>query len=234
MTNGIKMLAALAAAISLAGCVQEARIAMPSDLAARTERLELSGIGGSGTGSLRIGQSTGRFSRSAEQWALFATTKRTGDGSFSVAGPEVGGELSALCDYGEREVNVSIVSVTTDRLVYSCDFAREGRPIAAKLVLEERQDKVRTLISRRVGSLRFEGQDIGIRSINEFEGGKLPTPSPLGYMFDVGGAEIGAVDLNGSPKIIHAPADPKLRQAMIAASLALAVFWDPADVDPDR
>jgi hypothetical protein len=56
------------------------------------------------------------------------------------------------------------------------------------------------------GVLLFEGQRIGLRSIHTFGAGKLPTAAPLGYGFDAEGEAIGAVDLNGLHKTIHAPA----------------------------
>lgn len=79
--------------------------------------------------------------------------------------------------------------------------------------------------------LLFDRQLIGIRSIHRFEGGKVPAATPLGYAFSVDGREIGAIDLNGPDKTVFVPRDPRLREAVLAASLALSIFWDPGDSD---
>ena len=80
----------------------------------------------------------------------------------------------------------------------------------------------------RAGELRLGQLTVAIRPIHQAQGGGLPTDMPLGYAFDVGGRQIGAVDLNGTNKTIYAPRQPgSERDAVLMASLALSVFWDP-------
>jgi hypothetical protein len=220
------------AASALAGCgIREAHIAMPSHLAAATERLELRGMGGGTRGDFRLAGMPGSFTRSAERLGIFdpLLVRNSGGGSFRLEGARPGEDLAGRCRFREREVNVGNVSVTPDRLMFRCGFARGGMPIAAELVLEDPKGALGTLHGRaeRTGILYFEGQRIAIRSIHRDQGGGLPSPHAIGYMFEAGGREIGAVDLNGV-KTVFAPRDPAAREAVIAASLALSIFWDPA------
>ena len=74
----------------------------------------------------------------------------------------------------------------------------------------------------------FPPKPTGVPGLDTVLGGGLPTGMPLGYAFDVGGRQIGAVDLNGTNKTIYAPSRPgPERDAVLMASLALSVFWDP-------
>jgi hypothetical protein len=109
-------------------------------------------------------------------------------------------------------------------------FHRNGRPMAAELVLADPKPALGTLHGRaeRFGRLYIEGREIAIRSIHRDERGGLATPTALGYMFEAGGREVGAIDMNGPDKTLYVPRDPQLREAVIAAGLALSIFWDPA------
>jgi hypothetical protein len=230
-------LAALAAAgLSLAGCVREARIAMPAELAASTERLELRGLGGGTSGAFDLAGARGRFTRGAERLAILdpALVRHRGGSSFELAASPKAGALGGLCSYREGRVTIGPVSVTPRRLAYACDFARDGRPLAAGLVIEDPAGAFGTLHGRseRIGTLWFEGREIGVRSIHRDAGGGLPVPHALGYMFEAEGREIGAVDLNGTNKTIFAPRSGPDREAVIAGAVALSIFWDPAEVQP--
>lgn len=226
-----RMILALAlAGTALSGCVKEARIAMPSDVAPRTDRVELRGMGAGTRGDFDLGGAPGRFVRGAGRASGFGLVHKGGGGRFSVAGPA--GELSGGCDFREDKVELSTsVQVTARPFAYRCDFERDGRPIDALLTLDEARGGAAAFRYARTGTLSFEGQRIGIKSIHHFEGGKLPTLTPLGYAFEVGGGQIGAIDLNGGDKILFVPRDPRQREAVLAASLALAILWDPADSD---
>ncbi len=59
-------------------------------------------------------------------------------------------------------------------------------------------------------------------------GDRVPAGTPLGYAFHLDGRQIGAVDLNGTDKTIYAPRAGPEREAVLAAGLALSIFWDPA------
>lgn len=219
--------------LSAAGCVREAHIAMPSELAA-AERIELTGMNGASRGRLELAGAQGEFTRSAERLSIADSllVRRRGGGTFRISGPGIEGELSGSCGYRESEIDAGPVHVTTARFAYACDFRRDGRPIAAELVIEDPAGAAGTLHGRteRVGTLFFEGLEIELGSIHRDSGGGLPVPHALGYSFEAQGRPLGAVDLNGSNKTLYLPRDARRREAVIAGSLALAVLWDPAVV----
>jgi hypothetical protein len=132
-------------------------------------------------------------------------------------------------------VNAGPISVTSGRLVFHCDFARGGRPIDANFVISDPSSAWGTVHGRdeRTGMLVYEGRKIAVHSIHRDVAGGLPTPTALGYSFSADGREIGAVDLNGLNKTLYVPRNGPDREAVIAASVALSTFWDPAIVQSD-
>jgi hypothetical protein len=175
------------------------------------------------------------FTRSAERLGVFdpLLVKHSGGGSFRLSGAAGLAELAARCTYREGTVNVGPISITPRRLAFHCDFARDGRPIDAALILEDPKDSLGTVHGRdeRLGMLYYEGRRIDVRSIHRDQSGGLPARTPLGYMFSQDGQEVGAVDLNGPGKTIFAPRTGAEREAVIAAGLALSTFWDPAELN---
>jgi hypothetical protein len=220
------------AALTATGCVREARIAMPSHVVAETERLELTGLGGWERGNFRLGATEGRFSRHAlQRRADPVLVENVGGGRFEASGPELGAQLSGTCGFHESELDTGILTVAGQRLAYGCEFVRDGRPLEGGLLLAEAPRGRGLLAGRtRVGELQIGDTVIGIRAIHDMEGGALPTGTPLGYAFDVGRKQIGAIDLNGPNKTIYAPREPGAeRDAVLIASLALSIFWDPGE-----
>ena len=228
--RGILSTSIIAAASMLAACAADSRIAMAGDILASTQELKLTGMGGWQDGRFKLGASDGRFSRRATQTTLLDTfVRNAGGGSFEIAGPEVGGAASGRCGYEEREIDAGLVTVPNGRLSYNCRFELNGTPVAGGLMLAEVPHGGGILAGRtRAGELRLGQQVVTIRPIHHARGGGLPTGSPLGYAFDLDGRQIGAVDLNGTTKTIYAPIQPgSQRDAVLLASLALSVFWDP-------
>lgn len=229
--------AATLATAMLAGCVREARIALPSELAASSERLELRGMGGGRTGRFELAGARGTFSRTADRLAVSDPlfVGHTGGGRFEIEGAPGVAPLGGRCGYRQGQVNVGPISVTPRRLAFHCAFGRGGEPIDASLLIEDPDAPLGSLDgrARRAGVMFFEGAWIDIRSIHRDAGGGLPLPTPLGYAFSIAGRPIGAVDLNGSNKTIFAPHAGPDREAVMAAAAALAIFWDPAEVRPD-
>ncbi len=217
------------AVTALAGCVGDSRIAMPADLQARTERLEIAGMGYGERGDFTLGSSNGRFTRLSLQTGDGFVVDNVGRGSFVIAGPELGGRVSATCGFHERELDLGVVVATRDRLAYGCDFERDGLPLSGGLLLAEVPTSRGVLAGRtRAGELRIGDLRIGIRAIHDMVGTRLPSGTPLGYAFDIDGRQIGAVDLNGGDKTVYAPRAPGAeREAVLMASLALSIFWDP-------
>lgn len=222
------MVAALATTV-LTGCVREARIAMPADLPARTERLEINGMGYGEHGDFTLGASQGRFARLSLQTGDGFVNDNVGRGSLAIAGPELGGRVTAICGFHEREIDMGVLVATRDRLAYGCEFERDRVPLPGGLLLAE-VPASRGLLAAptRAGEMRIGDVRIGIRAIHDMEGGRVPSGTPLGYAFDVDGRQIGAVDLNSGDKTVYAPRTPGAeREAVLLASLALSIFWDP-------
>lgn len=214
----------------LAGCVSSARIAVPPDIMSSTEELKLAGMGGWQDGHFRLGASEGQFSRRSVRTKIMgALVRNSGGGSFEVTGPEVGGTAGGRCGFDEGEIDAKVAVVPNGRLTYRCDFHREGRPVDGHLMLAEVPNGRGIFAGRtRAGELRLGGLIVGIRPIHDSVGGGLPPGTPLGYAFLVEGRQIGAVDLNGTGKTIYVPRKkgPE-RDAVLMASLAMSVFWDP-------
>jgi hypothetical protein len=231
------ILAAGLAASGLAGCsVQEARIAVPAHLAADPERIEVTGMGGGTGGRFQVAGVPGRFSRGAERLGIAdpLLVRHRGGGSFQIPQSHLGPQMSGRCTYGEQQVNAGPIKVTPHRLVYWCDLSRDGRP-EGRLVLQDPNAPLGSLSGRseREGPFDYRGRQLVVRSIHRSQGRSLPLQTPLGYMFIADGREVGAVDLNGPNKTIMAPRAGEHREAVIAAGLALSIFWDPAEVQDD-
>lgn len=237
MRGSIALAAFILAAVSSGCSVREGRMALPAHLPAATEPLQLRGMGGGTRGDFELGTTRGRFSRSAERLGIFdpLLVRHKGGGSFQLAGTATSPSLAGRCVYREGRFSVGPISVTPKRLALHCEFARGGRPIDAVLVLEDPQSAIGTLHGRseRAGTLFYEGQTIFVRSNHLDQEGGLPSPTALGYLFSDEYGEVGAVDLNGLNKTVFAPTAGKHREAVVAASLALSIFWDPAEVQPD-
>lgn len=230
-------LSAVALSASLSACaIREARIPVSAPLAESTERLELRGMGYGESGDFALAEAHGTFSRRAERSSIFGPllVAHRGGGTFALDAAATWPELAGRCTYREGRVTLGPISVTPRRLALACEFARDGRPIDAGLVIEDPQPAHGTLHGRseREGEIYYEGSRISVRSIHRDAGGGLPNPAPLGYVFSLDGEEIGAVDINGGNKTIFAPRGPE-REAVIAGAMALSVLWDPAHVQAD-
>lgn len=217
-----------AAAMVLAGC-SEAKLAVPSELHGTTEALPITGMGIGERGGFSFAGGEGRFTRGAERLALFdeALVRQSGGGSFRFA--RGGTVLEGACHYAEKSVTVGIISATTRPFAYECRIGRDGSQIG-ELRIEEERGTTAAALGReaRSGYVELDGVRLGITSIHRMAGGGIPTAAPLGYRFEEGGRAVGAVDLNGTTKTVHAPPTGRTREAVFAGSLALSVLWDPA------
>jgi hypothetical protein len=71
-----------------------------------------------------------------------------------------------------------------------------------------------------------------VRSVHDVAGGILPVAAPIGYVFERNGIAVGGVEINGDPVVFEAAGvSTAERRAILLASVALSVFWDPANLD---
>jgi hypothetical protein len=224
--------AAAVIAIAFLGACSTAPIALPAGLAATTQPLHLTGMGFGERGSFALGASSGSFVRHAftgEKRVPFSSTRLTrsvGDGSFRVQGADFAGTVEGTCAYSEDELGSGGVSTTVSPFDYQCEFLRDGQPILARLALRAAPMAVGPLTAEtRAGEILIGGRTIHIEPVHHMAGHRIAAGEPLGYRFVADGRDIGAVDLNGERKTIHAPFDGRDREAVLMASLALSVLW---------
>jgi hypothetical protein len=232
--------APLLTTLALSGCaaLPPAHMALPPDLPARTEATAITGMGGGTRGSFTVAGADGSFNRSATRLALFddlAVFDRGGAG-FTLAGPGAAPAIAAVCSQRQTTVNLGIVGFAAKPLAYECDFKRDGQALAARLSLQEARDGSGQLTAQaqRRGLLQWQGATLTLRSVHQVQGSPLPLQTPIGYLFEAEGrGAVGAIELNGlTPALWLPPAsEPQLRQAVLIAAVALAVFWDPAQLD---
>ncbi len=228
----MRTLATLAAALLAAACTP-AQMRLPDGLAAAGQVLPVEGIGGGNRGRFYIGAWQGSFTRSEERLALFdaLVTNRAG-ADFIIEGPGISETIEATCRMRERVVELGVVSFTPGRMAYACQFTAEGRSFPARFELQEARTGLADALSRRqrLGEIALGGEVVQIRSVHRVAGSPFELASPIGYIFEQQGREVGAVELNGKARLILAdPANEGLARTLTIAGLTLALLRDPAN-----
>lgn len=113
---------------------------------------------------------------------------------------------------------------------YTCRFLRDGEEIGT-LMLDRAPGAVIDLRTLRRGEVRVGDARLDLRSVHTFEGSKMPTEMPLGYLMATKDGDVGAAYLNGGTRRLILPSSGDHRDAALLASLALALLWDPGDGD---
>lgn len=225
-----------AAVLALGACatIEPARMALPAPLLSAGETVAVAGVGAGRSGAFRAGEYFGAFTRSDARLAFFDPLyeRRDGRTDFSVSGPDIQGRIAASCTMRERTVTLSIVSFEPHPMAYVCDFQHEGRRLPARLELQAHRHGLGGMMMRqeRRGEIAFDRVVLQIRSAHAVQGSSLQMATPIGYVFERDGVPVGAVETNGAPAITYgAEANPETRHAILLASLALGLFWDPAE-----
>lgn len=237
--NPIKLgLAVMASALAVAcGSIQPARMDVAPALSAGAERIEISGIGGGRRGSYVAGMHAGAFQRSADRLQFGDIVDlHFGGSSFSIAGPEIDNQIDAKCSMRERTINIGIVTFDPKKMSYQCDFTHGGNAIPARFEIQEVRKGMGGMLSKeeRRGEIALDREIVQIQSVHKLVGSAFDLATPIGYEFTQGGAPIGAVELNGKPLVYVAPGlNAAQKRAVLVGALALAVFWDPAQTDPE-
>lgn len=227
-------LISLAVANGACASIQPARMALPPSLAMQSERVQVTGMNGGQTGVYRAAEFSGSYSRSASRLAFFGPLFEMRDGTtaFSIAGPEISTSMQVACRMRERTVTLGIVSFEPQPMAYGCDFAHEGRPIPARFEVQAHRQGPGGMFMRqeRRGEVALDRVVLSIRSVHDLEGSPIQMATPIGYLFERDGIAMGAVEINGAPVIAYGErADAATRRAILVASLALGLFWDPAE-----
>lgn len=84
--------------------------------------------------------------------------------------------------------------------------------------------------AERRGEAKLGGVTLAIRSVHRYAGSRLQAPAPVGYLFEIDGRPIGAVELTDVDPAVYLPTadSTEVRNAAIVTALALAVLRDPA------
>jgi hypothetical protein len=219
----VKVAAAIAGFLAMTACVQEARMRLPMAPAAELEEVALVGIGFRTAGSFTVAGAEGDYSRGGERVDAFEVTSAAGGTGFSLRGGPVREDLSGFCQFNQKDVRLGRgLTATVEPLFFHCGIDRSGAPIGD---IEINAGGLSG--SERRGTMMFDGRLLEIRSVHKVQGSPLPTDLPIGYVFLENGREVGGVDVNGGTKRLYLPRDPELREAALAASVALAVFQEP-------
>lgn len=224
-------MAAPIALLAACGVVQPARMALPAPLAA-VAPLQVEGMGAGQRGEFRVGDYRGQYARSATRLEIFedfAVFDR-GRASYTVHG--LGAQpLSARCTVRQTTMTIGIIGFEPKKLAYECDFDAAGQGAGVRFTLQEARDPgmPKTMQAERRGRIDWRGTALTLRSVHALEGSPIPLGTPIGYVFERDGHAVGAVELNGlTPRLWLPAADDDVRRAAVAAALALAIFWDPA------
>jgi hypothetical protein len=209
-------------------------MAMPASLSASAESVTITGIGGQRSGVYAAGAFAGDFNRSASRLAFFDALheRRNGRTAFSVAGPDINGAIQVSCRMRERTINLGVISFEPHPMAYRCDFIHERQSILARFELQAHRQGVGGMMMRqeRRGEVALDRVVLQIRSVHDLQGSTVQMGTPIGYLFERDGRTVGAVEVNGAPVITYArDEDAATRRAVLIASLALGLFWDPAE-----
>ncbi len=219
------------AGLLLGGCsaVGSAHMVMPSDLAAAPP-IRIESIGYGNRGDFRVAEYGGSYTRSEERLAFFDTVEqRAGHTDFRLQGPSGEAPITAQCRMRERNVQIGLVGFTPQRMAYRCAFDG-GNSVPIRFELQEARQPVETLKRERRGEILFGDTRLTIRSAHRLQGAVIDAPAPIGYIFERDGRAVAALDVNGTAVIRLADqGDGSLRKAVITASVALALFRDPAN-----
>lgn len=208
--------------LSGCGAIQPARMSLPAELAAGSERIELRGLGAGTQGSAPVLGRTLSFERSASRLSLFDDLVRTDRSALHWRWGETD-TVRADCRSRRRSNTVGIVDIVGRPLEIDCRFEPDG----ARLTLAETRTSTRTLTSERRGEFVLGNTRWTVRSLHRPEGAAIDVAQPLGYVVEEAGRAFAAVEQQGTRPVLHLPPanDPR-RSQVLPGLLALALLWD--------
>lgn len=233
-----RVLAAATAALALttaAAALETARMRMPEDLGTETVRWQAKGYGGANRGHFTLGDWHGAFTRIESRFAVFDPlyAVNRGHSSFTLEGPGVDGSMSAQCTFRERVVTVGVLTFDAKKLAYVCDIAGGSGNVGSLTLGEPKPEgfKERMLArAARQGLAELGEVRIDIESVHHYEGTRLSSQTPVGYVLKHESRTVAALELTDSNPtfVLAAGASPEVRHAALVAALGLSVLRDPA------
>lgn len=223
------------ALLMLGGCsaIKPAEMRLPVGLADNAVMTPISGIGGGRHGRFTVGAYRGGFERSEQRLAIFdAFVKNYGHSEFTIEGPEIGDYIDARCRMRERVIDLGIMEFKPKSMAYRCEFLADGRPFPARFELQEVHQGIGGALNHneRRGEIALGGEIVQMRSVHKMEGSPIAMANPIGYVFEQSGRPVGAIELNGRPRLfIPQGTDTGLARTLTIAAVALSIFWDPAN-----
>jgi hypothetical protein len=219
---------ALAALTAFTGCagVTTARVALPEGWTA-TETVEVAGAGGARRLNVSAGGLSARVERSADRVTLFDRADIDRATLRLVVTPDQGPTRSLACRARRTTLTLGIVTGSPQPLDLRCQ-AEDGSP---RLQLDESRTNMGTRVTHQ-GRWTQGAQVLQIGSLHRLAGAGWPSSEPVGYQLaDPQGRVLAILDLaGGTPRVVWpagGPAGP-WREAVLEASLVLALWWDPA------
>lgn len=214
--------AAWMAAVVLAACagLPAAQMALPAPLAG-TAPETLQGVGGAREGRFEIGAWQGTFSRSASRLAVFGDALTADRATLEYSA----GDVTARCRARQVSGSAGVLGVALRPFEWTCRY--EGA-LQGELVLAADAALPGAPSSARRGRVTIAGTTLAVRSEHRVQGSPLPLEAPIGYVLEQDGRPVGAVELNGAPRLWRPATGALARDAVTHAALALALLWDPA------
>lgn len=123
----------------------------------------------------------------------------------------------------------------TSPLVVVCHFSRDGREIGHLSLSGRFGGSGLIQTTERAGQVEVNGVRLRLRSEPRSGTRRIPTAGPVRYSVEPeGGERVGAIDTTGLTRArVAAAGDAAHRDPILAAAIALAVFWEPGDTDDD-
>lgn len=214
-----------------------ATVRLPDELAAASTSIKFEGFGGYNRGNYRGDEFRGEFTRIESRLGVFDPlyVANRGKSSFTLEDSAGSAWLSANCRAMEKTATARIVTLDLRKLTYTCAFSGSVELVDSRFVLgEPKRDGFKEKLlarDRRRGEAFLLGQEILIESVHEYEGSRLDSQAPLGYLLESGGRIVGAVDLLDWNPVLHLRKDltDSARQSAVIVAVALAVLRDPAN-----
>ncbi len=210
---------------------------MPAELATESLRLHASGYGGANRGNFEFGAYSGDFTRIESRFAVFDPlyAANRGKSAFTLRGPDVDGTIAAECRFKERVITVGVLTFDAKKLAYVCDITDgSGASVGSLTLGEPKPDGFKERVLARaarqgvadVGEVRID-----IASVHHYEGSRLSSQTPVGYLLTHDSQSVGALELTDSDPtfFFQSGATPAVRRATLIAALGLSVLRDPAN-----